>query len=356
MNFITKTEDVWPILNNEEYGFLKEIDETHPLLFITLCGSRGYGTNLNDAADYDFRGMMCPSEREFFGFSKFEQYEIQDKSRDVDTTIYTTNKLISLLTKCNPNVIEMLGCNDYIIFHNIAKELIDNRKMFLSRRAIASFSGFATEQFNRFENNLARYVLTQEQKERHILNSVTSCMASLNDRYASLEDQNLKLYIDKSQKRELETEIFLDLDFKHYPLRDFSKIIEEFSNIVNAYNKVNHKNERKDDAALNKHAMHLIRAYYMLYDILTKEEIITYRKDEQNILLNIRRGCYQSSDGNYKDEFFDLLNDVKKRCAYAEKNTSLPEEPDAKEIEDFTIHINREALRICEQRHYEGKN
>ena len=40
---------------------------------------------------------------------------------------------------------------------------------------------------------------------------------------------------------------------------------------------------------LNKHAMHLIRLFMMAIDILEKEEIITYRKDEHELLMKIRR-------------------------------------------------------------------
>ncbi len=39
---------------------------------------------------------------------------------------------------------------------------------------------------------------------------------------------------------------------------------------------------------LNKHAMHLIRLFMMAIDILEKEDIITYRKDEHELLMKIR--------------------------------------------------------------------
>ena len=163
---------------------------------------------------------------------------------------------------------------------------------------------------------------------------------------SNVKNQKIKLYTDLSDKEDLETEIFIDLDFKHFPLRDFSSIINEFTNILRDYNKINHRNRKKDDEHLNKHAMHLIRLYYTLYDILTKEEIITYRENEKDILLQIRNGYYQLSDGSYRKEFFELLEDLKKKCKEAEKNTSLPKEPNMKEIEDFTIYLNEEMLKL----------
>lgn len=346
-NYYKNAKDIWPMLDNEEYRFLQEVQKTNPLLFLTLSGSRGYGTCKDLAtADYDFRGLMASSKTDLLGFGNTEQFVFHDVEADVDTTIYTITKLIKLLLNCNPNTIELLGCKDYLIYHPIAIELIEKQKMFLSQKAIGSFGGYATQQFDRLENNLARFTLDKKKKEEHILHSVQSCMASISDRYSNTENQKIHLYTDVSQKEELETEIFLDLDFKHFPLRDFSSIINEFTNVLRDYNKINHRNRKKDDEHLNKHAMHLIRLYYTLYDILTKEEIITYRTNEIPILLSIRNGEFQLPDGTYRSEFFDLLNDLKKQCKDAEKHTSLPKEPNVKEIEDFTMYMNETMLKL----------
>ena len=344
--FYKKASDIWPILETEEYSFLKDLNKTNPLLFITLSGSRGYGTCKDIlTADYDFRGLMASSKKELLGFGNMEQFIAHDAETGVDATIYTINKLIKLLINCNPNTIELLGCKDYLIYNKLAKELIDNRKMFLSQKAIGSFGGYATQQFDRLENNLARFTLNQKKKEEHILHSVQSCIANISERYSKMDGVSINLYTDISEKEDLETEIFCDLNFSHYPLRDFSGIISEMTNVLRDYNKINHRNRKKDDEHLNKHAMHLIRLYYTLYDILTKEEIITYREEEAPILLSIRNGEFQLPDGTYRPEFFDLLNEVKTKCKEAEKNTSLPKEPNIKEIEDFTIYLNETMLK-----------
>lgn len=346
-NFYTRPEDIWPMLNTPDYEFLKSLNNTNPLLFITLSGSRGYGTCKDEkTADYDFRGLMSSSRSDLLGFGKTEQYIAHDANKGVDATIYTVNKLIKLLINCNPNTIEILGCRDYLIYNNLGREIIDNRKMFLSQRAVASFSGYATQQFDRLENNLARFVLDKKKKEEHILHSVQSCMTSISDRYSNTENQDIKLYTDISQKEDLETEIFCDLKFSHFPLRDFSSIINEFTNVLRDYNKINHRNRKKDDEHLNKHAMHLIRLYYTLLDILSKEDIITYREKERNILLQIRNGYYQLEDGTYRSEFFELLDELKKRCKYAAANTSLPKDPNMKKIEEFTMYLNEELLKL----------
>ena len=57
--------------------------------------------------------------------------------------------------------------------------------------------------------------------------------------------------------------------------------------VIKAYGKLNHRNNKKDAPHLNKHAVHLIRLYLMAIDIFEKEEIITYRSDDLDLLLSI---------------------------------------------------------------------
>ena len=92
--------------------------------------------------------------------------------------------------------------------------------------------------------------------------------------------------------------------------------------------------------------MHLIRLYIMCIDILEKEEIITYREKEHDLLMDIRNGKYLDSNDQPTDGFYDLLNEWQKRFEYAKENTSLPEKPDYKKAEELLIYLNELALGI----------
>ena len=61
------------------------------------------------------------------------------------------------------------------------------------------------------------------------------------------------------------------------PLRTLTGMVSELVEITRNYDKIHHRNKKKDDAHLNKHAMHLVRLYLMCLDILEKEEIVAYR-------------------------------------------------------------------------------
>lgn len=53
----------------------------------------------------------------------------------------------------------------------------------------------------------------------------------------------IKLYIDKSDREEYETEIFMDINFKHYPLRDYKSMWSEMNCVVKDYAKIGKRNQ-----------------------------------------------------------------------------------------------------------------
>ena len=56
--------------------------------------------------------------------------------------------------------------------------------------------------------------------------------------------------------------------------------------------------------------MHLVRLYLMCLDILEKEEVITYRERDRDLLMRIRSGEYQREDGTYMAEFFTIIDQL----------------------------------------------
>ena len=337
-------EQIKTMVEGEQYDFLR----TNPhlsgrIVFLTLGGSHAYGTNI-ETSDVDVRGCALNSPSDLLGLTNFEQ--VVDNA--TDTTVYSFRKLISLLTSCNPNTIEMLGCRQdhYFMLTDIGREMISNRKMFLSQRAIDSFGGYATQQLRRLENALARDRLTQERKEEHILKSMQRSIKSFEDKYTSFENGSLLLYTADSEREELNKEIFADIHIDKFPAREFNAVMNELTNIIGTYEKLNHRNNKKDDGHLNKHAMHLIRLYLMCLDILEKEDIITYREADREMLLSIRNGEYMLDDGTYRPEFFEMVDMYENRLKYARANTSLPSKPDFKRVEEFVMDVNRRAIDV----------
>lgn len=330
------------MLNGPDYDFLRTDPHLgNRIVLLTLGGSYSYGTNV-DSSDVDIRGCALNSSSDLLGLTNFEQVV----HTQTDTTIYAFNRLIHLLLDCNPNVIEMLGCKPehYLLLTDIGQELIVNRKLFLSRKAVHSFGGYATSQLRRLENALARDKLPQAKKEEHILRSMENAMQSFADKYQSFEKGAMVLFTAPSERDDLERELLAEIHLSRFPVREFVSMANELTFILKNYEKVNHRNRKKDDQHLNKHAMHLIRLYLTGIDVLEKGDIITYREKDHELLMSIRRGDYQRADGTYRNEFFEMVNDLEKRFDYAKENTSLPEQPDKKRVEEFVMAVNRRAL------------
>ena len=338
------TEELNKLISKPEYRFLHTNEHLkNRLIFVTLGGSHAYGTNI-EGSDVDVRGCALNSRSDLLGLTNFEQ--VIDNS--TDTTIYSFNKLVSLLLNCNPNCIELLGCKPehYVMVSDIGQQMIDNRKMFLSQRAVSSFGGYANQQLRRLENAIARDALPQSKREEHIKNSMENSMAAFERKYTAFPEGSIRLYTGESAKDDLDSEVFADIHLTRYPCREFHSMINDMTNIIGCYDKLNGRNRKKDDVHLNKHAMHQIRLYLMCLDILEKEDIITYREKDHDLLMSIRNGEYQNEDGTYRQEFFDMVTEYEKRLQYAKNNTSLPKTPNMKNIEAFIEGANMKAIGI----------
>ncbi len=330
------------LLSKPEYAFL----HTHPrlggrVMLLGVSGSYGYGTN-RDGSDVDLRGVTLNLPSDILGLTEFEQYE----DTGTDTVIYSFNKLVTLLLNCNPNTIEILGLDEdqYLIRSALGQELLDNRHLFLSKRAAASFGHYADAQLRRLQNAIARDSMSQPSREEHILRSVRHALEDFNRKNQVLKDNPAELFIDDAVTDGLETEIFLKADFSHYPLRKYNELMNGLNSVVKEYDHVGKRNHKKDDNHLNKHAMHLVRLFMMGIDILEEEEIRTHRPEADLALLrSIRNGEYMK-DGAFIPAFYEIVSDYEKRFAEAEKRSRLPDNPDMEMVGRFVESINRKAI------------
>lgn len=336
-------EQIKEKLKTHEYDFLRQDKKLGSnIILLTLGGSHAYGMD-QAGSDLDVRGIALNSKEEVLLGTDF----LQVVNVDTDTTVYSFNKMIQLLTSNNPNTLEILGCLPEHYFHlsGIGKELLENRKMFLSRICISTFGGYAENQLRRMENKATRLV-DQAQNEAYILKSINHAKYDFKNRYYPYDDSEVKLYIDTAVQEGYDSEIFMDVRLKHYPLRDWTGMWNEMKSIVSSYNKIGKRNEKAiSHDKLGKHMAHLIRLYMMCIDILEKEEIITYRAEEHDLLMSIRNSEYLDGNRQPTAAFYDLLNEYEKRFDYAKENTSLPDVPDQKRISEFQMYVNERIVK-----------
>lgn len=332
-------EQIKELLKSDEYEFLR----TNPhlgnnIIMLGLGGSHAYGTNV-EGSDVDIRGVALNTKNEVLGGGGFEQVVHEE----TDTVVYSLNKIIGLLSNCNPNTIEMLGLKPehYLWLSPVGQELVSNKKMFLSKRALYSFGGYATAQLRRLDNKSMR-TLEQAQQEQHILNSITTASYMWPEKYQCFGDGDfVNLYLDDSTQDDYDKEIFMDIHLTHYPLRDYKSMWSDMKNILSDYSKIGQRNKKAiEHGKIAKHMMHLIRLYLMCIDILEKEEIITYREADLEYLLSIRYGKFLDENGHPIEGFYDIISEFEKRMNYAAENTSLPNKPDYRKIKEFQMDVN----------------
>lgn len=334
-----KTLNFKTLLEKNKYSFLQSNQRLGSrIMLLGVSGSYGYGTN-REGSDIDLRGVTLNLPSDLIGMTSFDQFE----DCNTDTVIYSFNKLISLLLNCNPNTLEILGLDDdqYLIRSELGEQLLQNRSLFLSKRAAASFGHYADAQLRRLQNAIARDTLPQPDREQHILRSVAHAMEDFNRRHSETQNNSARLYVDDAVTEGLEKEIYIDAEFKHYPLRGFNDMTNTLNSVVRNYDKIGKRNHKKDDNHLNKHAMHLVRLFMMGIDILENGEIVTHRSgNDLKLLKSIRNGDYMS-EGILTPDFYGIVSDYEKRFAEAEKKSQLPENPDMVLVEKFVESINR---------------
>lgn len=313
----------------------KITSECPAIILMGYGGSHAYGTNI-ETSDIDIRGIYMNPADEFIGISIDKEQYCPSGS---DTVIYSFKKILKLLYNCNPNVIELLGLReqDYMIISEYGKMLIDNRELFLSKKAVYTFGNYAKSQLNRLINKSGRY-------SSHIIEnecrSLDKALSSFGRRYDAYSESESKIDV-----RRKDDSIYLNMNIKDLPLNTVSAMLNEINAINKDYSDSSRNSKAIAHDKLNKHMMHLLRLYMMGIDILEKHEIITYRSEEHDLLMAIRNYEFLEADKLTPTKDFEkLLQEYQTRFEKAAETTSLPDIPDTDKINKLVMDIVRSYL------------
>ena len=325
-------------LTKPKYSFLKDINK----ILLVPAGSISYGTNVDYItkdgshyiSDFDIRGIFLDSKESIFGFKKQTDFAINND--EVDCALYSLKRILQLLESCNPNAMEIIGNNDNNILYETecSKLLKQNASLFVTKKAINSFGKYAATQTRRLRNALARDSFDQTEKENNIRLSLQANMSDLKKMYSHFSDDDVKLYIDKSIREDMDSELFMDIKLNHFPLRDYANIMNSMTNTIRNFSKLNHRNRKKDDLHLYKHAMHLVRLQMMLYYILSEGLILTYLPEEdRNVLMDIRMEKYSF------DEIFKINDEWIKRNTKLAETTKLNDYINSEKLDALAVEL-----------------
>ena len=332
-------------LKSSEYDFLR----TDPhlgknIILLGLGGSHAYGTEKPDgSSDLDIRGIALNNKHDILTRRDFDQVE----DKHTDTTIYSFEKFVSLLLNMNPNICEICGLKPehYLYISPIGQELLENTNLFISKRCAKSFKGYANQQMYKLKQ--ATVGLKDESElEEHILHTMNNMSHSFEERYTPFPSDSINLYIDKSERENYNTEIFMDLNLTHYPLRDWRGMWAEMNSTVKSYSKIGKRNKHAiEKNKLGKHMCHIARLHYMCLDILKGNGIITYREKEHDLLMDLRNDKWLDENKMPLPKFFTLFDELMNEVDYVEKYSNIPDEPDYEKIYKFVASVNERIVR-----------
>ena len=124
------------------------------LILLGVMGSRSQNTALTDMdsltpPDLDVIGVVMPPARYVVGLGRWESFRYQ--SEELDATLYSFEKTVSMCLKGNPNIAPLLWLReqDYMVRTPEGAALVNARDDFSSRRTATAFVGFATGQMHR---------------------------------------------------------------------------------------------------------------------------------------------------------------------------------------------------------------
>jgi predicted nucleotidyltransferase len=362
-----------PILRDVYKGNLSWlVDNT---IFLTLHGSHAYGTNL-PTSDVDVKGIAIPPSNYYLGLlNNFEQAEL--KGKEPDGVIYEIRKFFKLARDCNPNIIEVLHTDpeDWIHVHPVGQNILDNRDIFLSKKAYFTFFGYARAQLKRINTHYrwlknpptARPVRSEMGLPDRPLIPMDQLTAAMSDIQAFMErwDINWDL-LEPSERIQMQERLSLMLGELSMTMdtrwMGAAKLLGYEDNFILYVQKEKEFKQKQSDwesyqdwlmnrnpqrAVLEaqfgydtKHGMHLVRLIRMCRELLETGKVNVKRHDREE-LLAIRAGSLPY------DKLVEWADSQEKELATLYQTTSaLPKHPADKQIDALCEHSIRTFLKL----------
>jgi len=328
---------------------IHEIKQRGLLLFECISGSQAYGTQV-EGSDVDYKGVYIAPPEQFFGLQMVDQVN-EDNN---DKAYYELGKYLSLLSKSNPNMLEMLNVpEDCLLYKNPLMDIIQPQ-LFITKACKDSFAGYAKTQIRKARGLKKKilnpveptrktvldfcYVIQQHHSiplpdwlEKEGLNQSDCGLVNINharDLYALYHSKE-GLYsgiVTGSQANDVtfssvakNAALLGYLTFNKDGYKAHCKDHKEYWNWVKKRNELRYENtvahgKRYD----SKNMMHTFRLLHMAEEI-GRDAVINVRRKDRDFLLQIREGAF---------EFEELLQMADQKTAAVEsafRHSDLPD-------------------------------
>lgn len=347
---------------------IEEMKNKGLLLFECISGSRAYGLATKDS-DTDIKGVYYLSKEQFYGMEYIPQ--ISNETNDI--VYYEIGRFMELLSKNNPNILELLATPDEMVLykHPVMDRIV--MKDYLSKLAKDAFAGYAMSQVKKAKglNKKVFKPMDQERKELldfcYVLEGISTLsvkewlsnegktqercglvkLSHQKDLYALFYDEvgdmgyKGMVHSDDSNQVSLSS-VPKDAD----PIAYLLCKVDEYSTHCKKYREywdwIEKRNEARYQTTVShkggydsKNMMHTVRLMLTARDIF-KIGIVTVHSPYREELLKIKSGYYSY------DKLLDKVTELQEEVELLYVGSLLPDRPDIDRVEKVLVEIREE--------------
>lgn len=287
------------------------------ILFLTLHGSRAYGT-FDENSDYDIRGVCIPPKKYYTGY--LHSFEHLERKEPNDLALYELTKFCKMASEGNPNILELfyIPKTKWLYATETWKRFVENRHLFISKKCKFTFSGYAVSQLKRMKNHYNW--LNMEEPKRPTRNQF------------NLPNQ-MKMTVSEEQVvyKLLQNEVLPNPEI----VRDYITREQRYREAYDKWDTYTiwkeHRNPKRAELERlcgfdGKHGLHLVRLMKMCKEILTTGEVIVERPDATE-LLDVKNGKFKY------EELISWAEEMDLSLEELYRNSTLQKEPNRNAID-----------------------
>lgn len=334
--------DINKVIAAPEYQFLWNNEHLgNRIMLLAFGGSHAHGT-ATEESDINLRGCAINSPSELLGTASFDRY----LDRRTDTAVFSLFRLVQQLLSADFTSLELLGCKPehYAVISPAGQKLLDRKSLFFTKHAASAYVGYTTALEEWLDEASARLQLGHQCSEKNLAKNCDSAVQKFNRKFRDVEEGAAKVYVDRSNTEGMSVEVFMDVNIKHCPLRDYREMLAALDNVIATNERTAKQRRTPDPHFMGKKMCTLLRMLYTCCDLLETGELVTFREKEREQLLEVRGGKFVLPQCKVAPEFKDLLQPLKERLNYALANTVLPEQTDLAAVDELLIELHRDVL------------
>lgn len=340
------------------------------ILLDCISGSQAYNLSL-PGSDVDKKGIFILPQKELYGFD-FQQQVANETN---DEVYFEISRFLDLLTKNNPNILELLSTPaNCILFRHSLMDLI-NPADYLSKLCFDTFAGYAQTQIKKAKGLNKKINKPIEKLRKSVLdfcyviykNGSIPLNLWLNENNLYQQDCGLvgvdhfrNIYLLYHQKQLIgdkrlkgiisgpdsddvqlssipkDIEPLVTMNFNKDGYSVYCREYKEYKEWEEKRNQVRYESTLSHGKSYDaKNMMHTFRLLNMAEEIAVYKQVNVHRED-RDFLLEIRSGMYEF------DTLMQMVDEKMGKIKALYEKSTLPELPDIKKAENVLIQIREE--------------